>query len=618
MKVDSIVMLNTTNPINRSYLSSHSWKWIILIHSISYAQALVGESNICCRHHRHHPMSTYLHMKLSSPESLDSALDKQTHQKLRVAIIGGGVAGLSCASHLKTLSQASSSIQYQPIVFDTGRLRAGGRCSSRYPKDIPKNRDSTHPLSFKQSIVDHAAQILSIPTECPSGNPLEWKAFQDQLIQWETQGIIRKFPPYSIGRIRQSSSSLRSLNERKTDMTMNSSQSSSSSTSSYTAPFYVQLLNVNNDKKSSPSHLTTTNRTMYDYYYATKGMASIPQAIIESSRIQMEQDVWISPSNGLEYIGSAADKNVINATPTTKSIGDNINNKWSVRSSKKSYGTFDRVIIAHNGKCAFRLTSNTPATRLNQLLDTNFYYSVPSHGGNKMTLNSIYSLTFTLHVDEGSTSILSRAMGKDSFICAFIENEPNLKFITCQSRKFPKSSYSPSYTTSNEYEVWTILSSPQLGKQYKAPQENIPIDIQSTVTHILFTSLERCLNLQSGILTGTDKASPFFVVDSVLQLWGAAVPINTWRNKEYEALEDTVQVSPWETNGFIYDAEFGIGACGDWLLDPSIAGAWESGRRLARWMSRMDDLKQVHSVGLNGRFQVSKSAQKAAIGNLSI
>ena len=88
--------------------------------------------------------------------SHNGAAEEQT-----VAIIGGGIAGLSCASSLlKQNKLGDSSIHYVPTVFDTGRLRPGGRCSSRYPGD--DNGKGNSPIWTSQTVVDHAAQILHV------------------------------------------------------------------------------------------------------------------------------------------------------------------------------------------------------------------------------------------------------------------------------------------------------------------------------------------------------------------------------------------------------------------------------------------------------------------------
>ena len=82
---------------------------------------------------------------------------------------------------------------------------------------------------------------------------------------------------------------------------------------------------------------------------------------------------------------------------------------------------------------------------------------------------------------------------------------------------------------------------------------------------------------------------------------------------------------PSQTNegqgGFVYDGEYGVGVCGDWLLDSSIYGAWESGRRMANYLLDHYDTEKTSdiSVGLppeNGSFEALDSVRKAGIGSL--
>ena len=142
------------------------------------------------------------------------------------------------------------------------------------------------------------------------------------------------------------------------------------------------------------------------------------------------------------------------------------------------------------------------------------------------------------------------------------------------------------------------------------------------VTLKLLESLEQSLNLEEGTVVNS-------VIDVKLQLWGAAVPMNTWSSHN---------ISKDSVDGFVYDAKGGVGACGDWILDPSVAGAWESGRRLANWIlsaryeeSSSEESSNKMSVGLpnrsssneedsggvgGGKFVPSRNALGSGIGSV--
>ena len=508
------------------------------------------------------PMFQKVSATASSTRSRNTSLSANNNDKKKVAIIGGGIAGLSCASHLASLHNS----RFEPTVFDTGRLRPGGRCSSRLPGDKTKHRNENQNRILNSFVIDHAAQILTVNHNDNSG---EYSEFVKQVQQWEKDDIVKEFPSGSVVEILKD---LRGSNKNK-----NENQSSIS------RPFI------------------RTVKTQSKMYYGVNGMGSIPAAIAypkhqkdkteeSEPQFQIHQDVWISPSNGVKFIGS------------TKLP------KWKVQTNGKNYGTYDAIVIAHNGKCADRLMSRTPAKALHSLLRTNFNANVQAWGGKKMTLNSIYSLSIAIKKDGSPLS--NNGMLKEDVISAFIKNEPTLRFITCQTRKFGNNN-------DDTIEVWTILSSATFAKKHKGPQENLPNEKVQEVTDLMLEALGKSLGLQSGTL------HQGMVLDSRLQLWGAAVPLNRWRwndNNEKDGDENSKRVhsnneSPLMENGFVFDAEHGVGACGDWLLDPSIGGAWESGRRLSNWFQHAED----QSAGLppdGGAFQVSKAATGSGIGNV--
>jgi predicted NAD/FAD-dependent oxidoreductase len=422
-----------------------------------------------------------------------------------VAIIGGGIAGLSCAHRLLEVEPS-----LDVTVFDTGKYQVGGRCSSRggVAGGGYRENDKAYPILSK-STYDHAAQILAVP---PLSNPV-FAAFQQQLDQWQRDKVIVEYPTGSI-------------------------------------------CTIDGDRGGN----VVTPKQNMKAYYGVNGMGSIPFSISQSiPSTTIRQDVWVSPSNGVRRKDG----------------------QWFVQSSKERFGAFDQLVIAHNGKCADRLMSQTPATAVHKLLQVNFAPTIPDHGGSRMTLNSIYSLTFAL---DASSSPLSRRL-PEPFICGEIGSPVStpIQFLTCQTRKYPRH---------DGVEVWTVLSSPAFAKQYKAPQEFLPDDVVANVTSRLLGAVQMTLGLPSE-----QKIRP---LESRLQLWGAALPINVWQpSGDYQ--------------GFIYDAEHQVGVCGDWLVEPSIAGAWTSGRLLADHLLLMSSSSPPATTGLTGSFVKNAKAQQSGL-----
>ena len=492
----------------------------------------------------HRPRSCLAGSITTSGTSVKLAMTASASNKKTVAVIGGGIAGLSCANALL------SSGRFLPTVFDTGRLRPGGRCASRLPNDRAKedkdanNNSKSNRGILGSTIIDHAAQILTIP----SG----YSEFRAQVEQWEREGIVKKFKEGSVCSIGNP---------------------------------------VNPKTKQHDKSKLRVQPMKGDMYYGINGMQSIPMTMVRG--VDVQQDVWVSPSNGVRLVKSQGGE------------------KWEVKAKGKVMGQFDRLVIAHNGKCADRLMSTTPAKDFHRLLQVNFAPFVPRDGGSKMTLNSLYSLSFALPADSALSKTLSH---DDHFVCGFIKNHVNLRFISCNTRKHATT------TTDNEQhehvEVWTILSSAKFGKQYKGAQENLPDELVEQVTGLLLKSLEESLILPPGSLirdpattSSSRHGSNGCVMESRLQLWGAGVPLNTWIPMSHANDDDDDDA----VRGFLYDSHYSVGACGDWLLESSVAGAWESGRRLAEFMATDPTL----SVGLQGKFQASSAVDKVGIGSLS-
>ncbi|CAE7613694.1 unnamed protein product [Symbiodinium natans] len=260
-------------------------------------------------------------------------------------------------------------------------------------------------------------------------------------------------------------------------------------------------------------------------------MGGIVRMLAEGLDIQ--QDVWVPPSNGLQC--SRTDGSWGITVPGER--GRDV--KW-----------FDAAIIAHNGKCAERLTSSTPAQEVHALLRTNFACSLPRHprpGSGRFTLNQIYSLLF--EVPSG--------LMPSHFEAAFVEDEPILRWLSSNTAKLRQG---------GSGEVWTALSSAPFGKQHKAPQEFLEgTPKEAEVVDLMLGAVERAVGLANGSLRENVRATK-------LQLWGAALPITRWASR------DEVD--------FAWSASHRIGIAGDWLSAvPSrastIEAAWLSGVHIA-------------------------------------
>ncbi|CAK9080490.1 unnamed protein product [Durusdinium trenchii] len=368
-----------------------------------------------------------------------------TNSLRKVAVIGGGVAGLACAKRLSTRGIGVT-------VFDTGKREPGGRASSRL---------------WRGQVVDHASQFIT--TTDPE--------FREHIA---TSGVARPFG------------------------------------------------NDGRFGKLGPDGFAPIDDGV-ERWVGIKGMGGIVRSLAHG--LEVLQDVWVPPSNGLQ------------AGHGWNVVVPRLQQNWS----------FDAAVIAHNGKCAERLTSSTPAREVHALLRTNFAASLPKNpapGSGTFTLNQIYSLLFEV----------PKGVMPESFDAAFVENEDSLRWLSSNTRKLQQSA---------ESEVWTALSSAPFGKRHKAPQEFLEGTAkEAEVIDLMLKAVENAVSLPSGTLNG-EKGK---VKATKLQLWGAAVPISRWASR------DGVD--------FVWSATHSIGIAGDWLSSSperasTIEAAWISGVRLA-------------------------------------
>ena len=215
-------------------------------------------------------------------------------------------------------------------------------------------------------------------------------------------------------------------------------------------------------------------------------------------RCKLHSNVWVSPNNGLRQYEDGT---------------------WGVWVNNKEVGRHTMIVIAHNGKCADRITNSTPARRVNKLLQVTFS-DKPNPA--KMTLNAVYSLV--VEVDKNTFS--------NNFEGSFLSKSSVLSWIACNTRK---------YKLQGPTEIWTFLSTPAFAKQHKVPQEHLKgTDTEQLVVEAMVTEAFSYMGKAEGGVDVRDLVKNF-----KLQLWGAGVPTNVWKS------DDSKQ--------FIWDPEFNIG-----------------------------------------------------------
>lgn len=353
---------------------------------------------------------------------------------MRVAVIGGGVAGLATARSL-----------HECVVFDTGKRSVGGRCSSRLPSD-----------TGWAGAVDHAAQFV----EC-SSEAFE-KAYVEDAVE---RGTLREFQ-------------------------------------------------------------TATRRLFVGT--PELGISAMPRDLAQS--VEVWGDVWVPPKDGLRQ---------------------RRNGGWLVEGE-----SFDAVIIAHNGKCAERISSRFESRKVAEILRARFGVFPAKR---IMTLNSIYSLLLELPEPIFGESVVR------------FPDDPVVRYLSDNGGKL-------GWTSPDGSVVLTALSTAAFGTANKHPQEAlVDTEVEARVVSDMIAALK--LRFQVKLQPRRTR----------LQLWGAALPLNAW-------ISDA---------GFVWDAKHRVGIVGDWLRaegeqqpTSSIESAFLSGHALAIHLTSSPLL----SRGLNGRF----------------
>lgn len=221
---------------------------------------------------------------------------------------------------------------------------------------------------------------------------------------------------------------------------------------------------------------------------------------------------------------------------------------WKLTGNRRPQGTYDALVIAHNGKCANRLVGDIGAPFVARQLMS-------------LRLSAVWVMMVAFP-QPLPTSIEG----------AFVEGDPVLSWVANNTAKLGLSH--PGWP---HLQCWTLVSTNTYGQRNKVPQEAIPPEVHDKVSREMLQALARLLSPAPG--TAATLPQPVFVKS---QLWGAALPINSPKVD------------------CIWDAASRVGVCGDWLQGASLQAAAVSGCALAERiaMTRGQDTEALGSCSL--------------------
>lgn len=237
---------------------------------------------------------------------------------------------------------------------------------------------------------------------------------------------------------------------------------------------------------------------------------------------------------------------------------------WRISAKGKGQGVFDAVVIAHNGKCANRLSAGMGVPAIHRQLRRL-----------KLSANWVLMVAF-----EGRVPVPQGMQG------AFVRDSEVLSWAGNNTAKL--FGLGDAAGAQFSFECWTLISTQQFGKRHKVPQEAIPPDTAEEIADAMLGAFYDALGGQlGGVLPD--------VAYRHVQLWGAALPLNT------------------PGVPCIWDAVGRVGVVGDWVNGGgSMQAAALSGQALARVIARQAAgvrEEKGQSCGLHADFSILKDEE---------
>ena len=394
----------------------------------------------------------------------------------RVAVIGGGVAGLCCA---QALLEAQAGVRC--TLFDTGENGAGGRMATRRG-GVPGDRSLNgfnHPEPWRPHdglVFDHACQFFT--ARAPR--------FQRAVEDWRAHGLVSEW----LGTV------------------------GSLDAEGRWAPW---------GGEAPPTKWVGKHG----------GMRGVAEGLLErleaqyAPNFEAQRPCWVNRVKGRK-------------------------DGWELFAKGRSVGTFDFLVIAHNGKCANRLVKPTGAAKTFRQLRS-------------LKLSAIWALMVEL---EGVDLL------PEGFEGAFLEDDATLSWVGNNTAKYGLGARDGRC-------CWTLFSTAAYGRRNKVPQEAVPEDVARRVKDEMLAAFYAL----PGVRGPAREPAAWRA-----QLWGAALPLNT--------LGEPCTME-WEKR---------LGVCGDWLLGSGVQDAALSGFAMAE---RILDRNALENAGLDRKLRPLKSGATA-------
>jgi predicted NAD/FAD-dependent oxidoreductase len=355
----------------------------------------------------------------------------------RVAIVGGGVAGLVCARELASLGIRS-------VVFDTGERGPGGRLATRTTADgsffagaaVEAGAATAPPLAF-----DHAAQFFTAD---------ETSEFAALARSWVRRGWVKEWSPDRVVRLNNGAGG-------------GETAAVATSPALPQPPYYVP---------ATAGGFRALARSLADDADATGLVELRCGAWVSSVTADAERGKW---------------RVAVRKASSGGGGGQKANSKNNARSNPPPCADpsgaedpllFDAVVIAHNGKCANRLAAPMGSPLVAQQL---------------MRLRLSAAWVAMLAFERSLGLKFEGAFVDGSGELAWAGNNTKKLGLAATSGGGDKADQQ------QQLECWTLVSTDAYAQRRKVPQERIPADVARAVASELAEALSRAAGLPSGL-----------------------------------------------------------------------------------------------------------------------